>query len=45
VQLSGEQMRADHVVLAATAPVASRLYRSGDEVERRLMATEFAPTV
>jgi len=45
VQLSGEQMRADHVVLAATAPVASRLYRSGDEVERRLMATEYASTV
>ena len=45
VQLSGEQMRADHVVLAATAPIASRLYRSGDEVERRLMATEYAPTV
>ena len=24
VQLSGEQMRADHVVLAATAPIVSR---------------------
>jgi oxygen-dependent protoporphyrinogen oxidase len=45
VQLSGEKMRADHVVLAATAPIASRLYRGGDEVERRLMATEYAPTV
>ena len=44
-QLSGEQIRADHVVLAATAPIASRLYRGGDEVERRLMATEYAPTV
>ena len=45
VQLSGEQMRADHVVVAATAPIAARLYRGGDEVERRLMATEYAPTV
>jgi len=45
VQLSGEQLRADHVVLAATAPIASRLYRGGDEIERRLMATEYAPTV
>ena len=45
VQLSGEQMRADHVVLAATAPIASRLYRGGDELERKLMATEYAPTV
>ena len=45
VQLSGEQIRADHVVLAATAPIASRLYHGGDEVERRLMATEYAPTV
>jgi oxygen-dependent protoporphyrinogen oxidase len=43
--LSGEQIRADHVVLAATAPIASRLYHGGDEVERRLMATEYAPTV
>ena len=42
VQLSGEQMRADHVVLAATAPIASQLYRGGDEVERRLLATEYA---
>jgi len=42
VQLPGEQMRADHVVLAATAPAAARLYRGGDEVERRLMATEYA---
>src|SRR5277367_4414604 len=45
VQLTGEQMRADHVVLAATAPIASRLYRGGDEIERKLMATEYAPTV
>jgi protoporphyrinogen/coproporphyrinogen III oxidase len=45
VQLSGEQMRADHVVLAATAPIASRLYRGGDEVERRLMATEYVQGV
>ena len=42
VQLAGEQMRADHVILAATAPVAARLYRGGDEVERRLLATEYA---
>jgi oxygen-dependent protoporphyrinogen oxidase len=41
VHLQGEQMRADHVVLAATAPAASRLYRGGDEVERRLLATEY----
>ncbi len=45
VQLSGEQMRADHVVLAATAPIASRLYRGGDELERKLMATEYVSTV
>jgi protoporphyrinogen/coproporphyrinogen III oxidase len=45
VQLSGEQLRANHVVLAATAPIAARLYRGGDEVERRLMATEYAPAV
>src|SRR5260370_7779860 len=43
VQLSGEQMRADHVVLAATAPIASRLYPGGDGVERRLMTTEYPP--
>ncbi len=41
VQLSGEQMRADQVVLAATAPAASRLYRGGDEIERRLLATDY----
>ncbi len=45
VQLSGEQLRADQVVLAATAPIAARLYRGGDEVERRLMATEYAQGV
>ncbi|MGC1399246.1 FAD-dependent oxidoreductase, partial [Candidatus Binatus sp.] len=45
VQLSGEQLRADQVVLAATAPIAARLYRGGDEVERRLMATEYAQAV
>jgi protoporphyrinogen/coproporphyrinogen III oxidase len=43
VHLSGEQLRADHVVLATTAPIALRLYRGGDEVERRLMATEYVP--
>jgi protoporphyrinogen/coproporphyrinogen III oxidase len=45
VQLSGEQLRADHVVLAATAPIAAQLYSGGDEVERRLMATEYAQGV
>jgi protoporphyrinogen/coproporphyrinogen III oxidase len=45
VQLSGEQMSADHVVLAATAPIAARLYRAGDEVERRLLATEYVQGV
>jgi len=42
VQLAGEQMRADHVILAATAPIAARLYHGGDEVERRLLATDYA---
>src|SRR5271163_125330 len=42
VQLLGEQMRADHVVLATTAPISSQLYSGGDEVERRLLATEYA---
>lgn len=41
VNLQGEQMRADHVVLAATAPIASQLYRGADNVERRLLATEY----
>jgi oxygen-dependent protoporphyrinogen oxidase len=45
VQLSGEQMSADHVVLAATAPIAARLYRAGDQVERRLLATEYVQGV
>lgn len=45
VQLSGEQLRADYVVLATTAPIAARLYHGGDEIESRLMATEYAPTV
>lgn len=45
VQLTGEQMRANHVVLAATAPIAARLYSGGDELERKLMATEYVSTV
>ena len=38
-------MRADHVVLATTAPVASRLYRGGNELERSLIATEYSSTI
>lgn len=45
VRLSGENLRADYVVLATTAPVASRLHASGIELERRLMATEYASTI
>jgi oxygen-dependent protoporphyrinogen oxidase len=45
VRLSGEQMRADYVVLATTAPVALRLYSGGNELERRLMATEYSSTI
>jgi len=45
VQLPGERLRADHVVIAATAPVAARLYKDGDELERKLMATEYASTI
>jgi len=45
VQLAGEQLRADHVILATTAPIASRLYRGGDELERKLMATEYVSTI
>jgi protoporphyrinogen/coproporphyrinogen III oxidase len=45
VQLSGERLHADHVVLATTANIASRLYPGGDELERKLMATEYASTV
>ncbi len=45
VRLPGETVRADHVVLATTAPVASPLYAAGDELERKLMATAYAPVV
>jgi oxygen-dependent protoporphyrinogen oxidase len=45
VRLSGEQLRADHVIVATTAPVASRLYREGNDLERRLMATEYSSTI
>jgi len=45
VQLSGERLRADHVILATTANIASRLFPGGDEIERKLMATEYASTV
>jgi len=45
LRLPGETIRANHVVLAATAPVASRLYAAGDELERKLMATAYAPVV
>ncbi len=45
VRLAGETIRADHVVLAATASVASRLYAAGDELERKLMATAYAPVI
>ncbi len=45
VRLSGERLRADYVVLATTAPIASRLYSGGNEVERRLMATEYSSTI
>lgn len=45
VRLSGEQLCADHVIVATTAPVASRLYRGGNDLERRLMATEYSSTI
>jgi oxygen-dependent protoporphyrinogen oxidase len=45
VQLSGERLRADHIIIAATAPVASRLYQDGDELERQLLATEYTSTL
>ena len=45
LRLPGETVRADQVVLATTAPVASRLYAAADEIERKLMATAYAPVV
>jgi protoporphyrinogen/coproporphyrinogen III oxidase len=45
VSLPGEQIRADYVVLATTAPVAARLYGGSDTIERKLMATEYASTI
>ena len=45
VQLYGERLRADHIIFAAPAPATSRLYRGADEIERKLMATEYTSTI
>jgi len=45
VQLYGERLRADHIIFAAPAPATSRLYRGADEIERKLMATEYSSTI
>ncbi|HKN00286.1 MAG TPA: NAD(P)/FAD-dependent oxidoreductase [Candidatus Binataceae bacterium] len=45
IQLSGERMRADHVILATTAPIAARLYGGEDELERKLMGTKYSSTI
>jgi len=45
VQVSGESVRADAVVLAATGSAASTVYRGGDRLERELMATPYGAVI
>lgn len=39
------RMKADHVILAIPATDAQRLYSSGDEITRRLMATRYSANI